>query len=228
MTTIALFDIDGTLLRAGGAGRRSVELALAELIGRDPEETSLASVDFAGRTDPWIIAQALEQYGVPIRDALIDQVLARYVEHLPGELEKTTRFEVLPGVRALLSALVDQLGLALGIGTGNVQRGAYTKLRHAGIDRYFAFGGFGCDHADRGMVLRKGRERGLQHHGVADARVIVVGDTPHDVVAAHAIGAYAIAVCTGWFDHAALREAGADLVVDDLRDDRVRAALADS
>ena len=228
MTTIALFDIDGTLLRAGGAGRKSVERALAELIGRDLDATSLEAVDFAGRTDPWIVAQALEHYGVESDQRLIDRVLDRYLEHLPHELEKTSKFEVLPGVRALLTTLIHELGLTLGIGTGNVERGAFVKLRHAGLDAFFSFGGFGCDHADRATVLRKGRERGLRHHGVEEARVLVVGDTPHDVAAARAIDAFAVAVCTGWFDAEALEAAGADLVVDDLRDARVREAFMDS
>jgi phosphoglycolate phosphatase len=50
---------------------------------------------------------------------------------------------------------------------------------------------------------------------------VVVGDTPHDVVAAHAIGAVCIAVCTGWYDADALRAVGAHLVADDLRVPRV-------
>lgn len=191
-------------------------------------QTSLEAVDFAGRTDPWIVAQALDHYGVAREDGLVARVLDRYLEHLPNELRATTRFVVLPGVQALLAALRDQLGITLGLGTGNIEHGAYAKLRHAGLDGYFTFGGFGCDHADRAALLRKGRERGLQRHGIEDARVIVVGDTPHDVAAAHAIGAFAVAVCTGRFDRDTLGDAGADLVVDDLRDPRVRAAFADS
>ncbi|MEM8606678.1 MAG: HAD family hydrolase [Myxococcota bacterium] len=225
MTTIALFDIDGTLLRAGGAGRKAVERALAELIGRTPQETSLEAVKFAGRTDPWIVTQALAHYGVEYDEVLVDEIIARYVVHLPGELERSAQFEVLPGVRALLAMLRDELGLMLGLGTGNVEPAAYAKLRRGNLDGFFHFGGFGCDHVERARVLGKGRERGLAHHGVEEARVVVIGDTPHDVAAAHAIDAYAVAVCTGRFDATTLRDAGAHLVVDDLEDAQVRAVF---
>ena len=85
--TIALFDIDGTLLRAGGAGRRAVELALDEVLDDLDGHVSLESVEFAGRTDPWIIGAALRQYGVTADGALIRDVLGRYAAHLPRELE---------------------------------------------------------------------------------------------------------------------------------------------
>ena len=95
--TIALFDIDGTLLLAGGAGRRALEIAIGEVLGKS-DEVSLESIAFAGRTDPWIIAQALAKYGVAADPRLIAEVLARYVAALPGQLALDNEFEVLPGV----------------------------------------------------------------------------------------------------------------------------------
>jgi phosphoglycolate phosphatase-like HAD superfamily hydrolase len=119
--TIALFDIDGTLLRAGGAGRRAVELALCEVLEDDNGSVSLESVEFAGRTDPWIVRTALMQYGVTANDALIHEVLRRYVAHLPRELELASAFEVLPGVLSLLAELTVRDDVVLGLGTGNTQ-----------------------------------------------------------------------------------------------------------
>ena len=199
---IALFDIDGTLLRAGGAGRRAVELALGEVLDELDDEVSLQSVEFAGRTDPWIVRAALMQYGVAAEDDLIHEVLRRYVAHLPRELERADAFEVLPGVLALLSELSDREDLVLGLGTGNTEPAAYAKLARGGLDSFFAFGGFGSDHAERPEVLRTALHRGLERTGVQmeDARVVVIGDTPHDVAAARAIGAHCVAVSTGGYE----------------------------
>ncbi|MGB3052478.1 MAG: HAD family hydrolase [Polyangiales bacterium] len=224
---IALFDIDGTLLRAGGAGRRAVELALGEVLEELDEEVSLRSVEFAGRTDPWIVRAALMQYGVAADDDLIQEVLRRYVAHLPRELELASAFEVLPGVLPLLSELSERDDLLLGLGTGNTEPAAYAKLARGGLDSFFAFGGFGSDHAERPELLRAALHRGLERTGarLGDARVIVIGDTPHDVAAAHAIGACCVAVSTGGYDASALQAAGASVVVSDLRASAVRSAF---
>ncbi|UCH30337.1 MAG: HAD hydrolase-like protein, partial [Myxococcales bacterium] len=91
------------------------------------------------------------------------------------------------------------------------------KLARGGLDSFFSFGGFGSDHTERPELLRVGLERGRRHAGEGrDIRAVVIGDTPRDVTAARAIGAHCVAVSTGSFDAAALRAAGADVVVSDL------------
>jgi phosphoglycolate phosphatase len=222
--TIALFDIDGTLLRAGGAGRRAVEMAIGEVLAHE-DRVSLDGVEFAGRTDPWIVSQALSKYGIAADDRLIAKVLARYVAHLPEQLERADAFEVLPGVLALLRALAARDDLALGLGTGNTQQAAYAKLARGGLDTFFAFGGFGSDHIERAEVLRVGLERGRERTERPDARAVVIGDTPRDVEAAQVIGAECVAVATGGYDEPTLRAAGAAVVVSDLRAPEVLAAL---
>ena len=215
--TIALFDIDGTLLRAGGAGRRAVELALGEVLG-GREDVDLQSVEFAGRTDPWIVSEALTKYGASPDDALISAVLRRYVSLLPEQLAQAEAFEVLPGVASLLTKLSERTDLVLGLGTGNTERAAYAKLARGNLDSFFSFGGFGSDHVERAELLRVGLERGRQRAAEArEVRTVVIGDTPHDVRAARAIGAECVAVTTGSFDGSTLRAAGASVVFTDLR-----------
>jgi phosphoglycolate phosphatase-like HAD superfamily hydrolase len=221
---IALFDIDGTLLRAGGAGRRAVEIALGEVLGKT-DDVSLESIPFAGRTDPWIISQALAKYGVAGDQRLISAVLTRYIAVLPAQLAIAHAFEVLPGVIELLRHLFGRHDVALGLGTGNAEPAAYAKLARGGLESFFSFGGFGSDHVDRAEVLRIGLERGLKKAEREDARAVVIGDTPRDVEAARAIGAECIAVETGSYEASTLREAGASLVVSDLRDPDVLEAL---
>jgi phosphoglycolate phosphatase-like HAD superfamily hydrolase len=106
----------------------------------------------------------------------------------------------------------------MGLGTGNLRDGAQLKLARAGIDHHFAFGGFGCDHEDRPTLVRIGAERGAARLGVtlAACRVVVIGDTPHDVAAARALGAESLAVGTGGVAATELVAAGATRVVPDL------------
>lgn len=227
MSTIALFDIDGTLLSAGGAGRRSVEIALEEVLGSPEGSVSLDSVEFAGRTDPWIVRAALRGFGVAADDDLVSQVLRRYALHLPQQLEMAKAFQVLPHVLAILSELSVRDDVVLGLGTGNTKQAAYAKLARGGLHSFFSFGGFGCDHTERDELLRVGLGRGLLRAGLeaASAHVVVIGDTPHDVRAAAAIGAECIAVATGGYDAQALKAAGASIVVSHLGLPEVREAL---
>lgn len=225
MPTVLLFDVDGTLILTGGAGRRAMVGAFRSLHDRDD---IFEGLNFGGMTD-----RAIARHGLGSRvaqatlDHEIDRLLERYLELLSAELDRTPDYRILPGVAALLEYVAARPGVAVGLGTGNVRRGAYTKLARGGLDRHFAFGGFGCDAEDRTELLRAGARRGAESLGVpyADCRVVVIGDTPKDVAAARGIGARAIAVATGGFSADQLRETGADQVLATLEEDGVGASL---
>jgi len=225
MPTIVLFDIDGTLLDAHGAGRRAMVAGFAATTGR-PE--GLDGILFAGMTDRSIVRTGLMAGGVEAHDELIEAVIAAYLERLPHELSARPP-RVLPGVEALLDWLPAGPGVALGLGTGNVEDGARAKLRAVGLDERFAFGGFGSDHEQRDRVLEAGAERGAAalRHPREQCRVLVVGDTLRDVAAALAIGAECLAVATSHDDAPTLRRAGASEVVADLTADEARTWLAE-
>lgn len=215
--TIALFDIDGTLLSCGGAGRAAMQRAFLEHLGR----ADVGSFPYGGMTDRAIARAATRAAGHDDDDATLDGVLGSYLAHLEAELSRAERFRVLPGVHALLDALEAHPHVAVGLGTGNLARGARLKLARGGIHERFAFGGYGSDDEDRAALLAAGVERGARCLGVglAAARVVVIGDTPRDIAAGRAVGASVIAVATGGFDPSALAEA--DLVVEKLDDARV-------
>lgn len=210
--TILLFDIDGTLLDAHGAGRRAMEAGFGAITGR---ADGLASVRFAGMTDPSIVRAGLRAAGLPAEDQAIAEVLEAYLERLPAELLARPP-RVLEGVVTVLDAVAGRA--AVGVGTGNVEAGARAKLDAVGLWPRFGFGGFGSDHEDRAELLRVGAQRGAAVLGqtMASCRIVVVGDTPRDVAAARAIGAECLAVATSYYDQGALREAGASQAVDDL------------
>jgi len=214
-STLLLFDVDGTLLHAGGAGRRALESACCMLLG----PATWLDFSLSGMTDRAIVRAALERRGQPVVESSIDRVLELYVELLAGELAQTPDYRVLPGVHKLLLKLQAQPeAVAIGLGTGNVRRSAELKLAHGGLHAYFQFGGFGCDHELRAEVLRIGAERGARLLGqpLAKCRIVVIGDTPRDISAGLAIGAECVGVGTGQFPLDALLQRGAKAVFSDL------------
>jgi phosphoglycolate phosphatase len=223
--TILLFDIDGTLLLTGGCGRRAFEHAFDRITGK---RGALDGFSFGGMTDRAIARMGLSAIGREVDPAVVDQLLEAYLEALERELLSPPNFVVLPGAQETVRALVGRPQTALGLGTGNVRRGAQAKLAYADLWSLFAFGGFGCDHEDRAELLRTGAQRGATQLGqpLAACRVVVVGDTVRDIAAAHAIGAQCIAVCTGADSADKLHAAGADSVVESLLHTDLSAALA--
>ena len=215
--TVLLFDIDGTLVSTGGAGRRAIERAFATLHGGD----GALAFSLGGMTDRGIVRSGLRERGLGDDDAAIDAVLERYLSLLEEEVRAAEVYFAHPGVVAMLDrAEVSARArpLAIGLGTGNIARGSQIKLERVDLWRRFAFGGFGSDDEDRATILRIGAERGARHLGVPleRCRVVAIGDTPRDIAAAHASGARCVAIATGSYSTAALADAGADDVFETL------------
>jgi phosphoglycolate phosphatase-like HAD superfamily hydrolase len=220
--TVLLFDIDGTLISTNGAGRRSMEGAFERYAGR----RDACTFPFGGMTDRAIVRAGLEALGRPRDDAEIDAVLALYLQVLEREIT-TAECLVHRGVEAALDAAAARPGYAIGLGTGNLRDGARLKLGRVGLFERFAFGGFGCDHERRDELLRIGAARGAAALGapIEACRVVVIGDTPKDVAAAHAIGAESIAVATGPYREDALAEHHPTRLFADLAADGALSAL---
>lgn len=222
--TVLLFDIDGTLIDSGGAGRRAMVHAFETTHGRPDATTGFS---FAGMTDQGILRRALSAIGVEVTPEAMDTILAAYLLQLEIELARSEHYRVLPGVASLVASLVELDGIAVGLGTGNVRDGAYAKLRRGDIHHHFEFGGFGCDAEDRTELLRAGAVRGAGQLGVPleACRVVVIGDTPKDVAAAIGIGAACLGVGTGGSTPADLVALGAVWGFETLDDPAVRTVL---
>jgi phosphoglycolate phosphatase-like HAD superfamily hydrolase len=225
---VYLFDIDGTLVSAGGAGRRAFERAVADRCG--PGIGVLAELRLDGMTDRLIVREALRILGQPFEESFCDALLARYVVHLADEINGPG-YAILPGVVDALDALRAR-GALVALCTGNVVDGARLKLARGGIDRYFDWGasavcGFAADGEERERVVRAALRRASDRLGraVAPAEALVIGDTPRDVAAAHAAGVPVLGVATGRYAEAELREAGAEHVVPSLAHETARRVL---
>jgi phosphoglycolate phosphatase-like HAD superfamily hydrolase len=216
LTTLLLFDIDGTLLSgATAAHAAALHQALRTVHGIDPS-SERGLVNPAGRTDGEIARLILLGAGVSAEriDARADQVRTEccriYAERATEDL---SRF-VLPGVPALLDGLGsrgDDVRLALV--TGNYEAVARVKLRQAGIGQPFSGcpGGFGSDSEDRTALPGIARRRaGSAARPWPREHTVVIGDTPRDIACARADGVRCLAVSTGPHDASSL--AGADWV----------------
>jgi len=199
MHRLILFDIDGTLLTADGAGKRAFHAGLRRVFGPVPD---LPGYSFAGRTDPQIARDLLRAAGC--LDAEIEAGLPElfriYVEHLEEEVRRVD-VHPLPGIFPLLER-IESAGehTVLGLLTGNVAGGARIKLRAAGIDPdRFRVGAFGSDHADRPELpaVAVARAEALTGHRYRGKEVVIIGDTPLDVACGEHLGVRTIAVATG-------------------------------
>ncbi len=214
-----LFDLDGTLLWTDGAGRRAIHRSLRDVLGI---EHPAAGFRFDGRTDPEIVRLLAAAAGRPHDEAVIAEVLRRYVGLLDEELRRPGHITtVYPGVRELLAALEARADCLLGLLTGNVVEGARLKLQSAGLDiARFRVGAYGSDHGDRPALPAIARRRAETLLGttVRGGDVVILGDTPADVTCGREIGARAIGVATGSFTAPELMAAGADAAFADLSD----------
>lgn len=211
-----LFDIDGTLIQTGGAGRAALDAALLDVFSI-PEGTK--GVTLSGRTDTGIRTEVFQKHQIEDSPENRARFLAAYLEHLPRLLVQR-RGAVLPGITTLLHELSRLPNALLGLLTGNVREGARLKLEHFDLYHHFAFGGFGDDHCHRDDVARCALAALHVHHrsAVDPDRIWVIGDTPSDIRCARAVGARAVAVATGEYSYEQLQAEDPDLLFADLAD----------
>jgi phosphoglycolate phosphatase-like HAD superfamily hydrolase len=220
-----LFDIDGTLVTARGAGRAAIGRALASTYGTTgPIEV----YDFRGKTDQRIVRDLMGAAGLdePHIAAGMAACFAAYLAELEAVLGDGSRVTILPGVADLVRALSARDDALVGLLTGNIEAGARVKLRPTGLWDLFRVGAFGSDDVDRRRLPAIACERA--HHLLgrrfAFEDVTIIGDTPLDVDCARACGAVSVAVATGFHPADELKTCAPDLFFSDFSD--VPAALA--
>lgn len=211
---VLLFDIDGTLIDAGGAGQAAMEQALAREFG---ETRPVFNIPAAGRTDRAIGRDLFNYYSIPATDANWSRYVRTYLALLPASLREREG-GILPGVATLLDQLSQRDDLFLGLLTGNFAEGARLKLNHYGLHDHFRMGGFGDDHLERDDVAREAfAVLNRDHLPETDpSQIWVIGDTPSDVRCARAIGARSVAVATGMFTVDQLATTEPDVLLSNL------------
>ena len=182
---------------------------------------SLAGIEFAGRTDPWIVRQIFARFGIEHTPENFSRYVDGYIALLP-EIFRKEQARGSPSRRPpryLGEAAVHPM-VVQGLLTGNLRRGAETKLGFYGLWEYFPVGAFADDSETRNDLGPHALRRAKEHWGLEFpvGQVWIVGDTPHDIACARAIGARAMAVATGGFKAAELAGHGPDVVLESLDD----------
>jgi len=225
---LVLFDIDGTLLLTHGAGMRALNRAF-EINQVLPDAVKAVHPD--GKTDPQIVREIMKICG---RDAectseMFASFFTSYIAFLQEEMAVCTQLRIMPGVRELLGRLAGEPQFCVGVATGNIEEGAWLKLRYAQLHSFFHFGGFGSDAEDRTEVIRRAILRGTTLVAPRSVEAsFVIGDTPRDVIHGKAAAARTIAVATGTYSLDRLREHEPDLAVPTLEDTEQVMALLKS
>ena len=197
---VLFWDIDGTLITTGKAGVPAWEQAVRETTGR---EFNLASIRIAGLTDYQIAVRTFELLGVPAEESKLREMVERYENLLPTTLPQR-KGRVMPHVREVLEDTSRRSDVRSYLLTGNTRGGARAKLTHYGLAQYFPDGAFAEDLGDRPSIAARALELARRAGPLDEDRLFVIGDTPHDVHAATAIGARTIAVATGGYSIAEL------------------------
>jgi phosphoglycolate phosphatase len=215
---LVLFDIDGTLLSAGGVSSRAMVDALVHGFGT---AGAAHEYDYSGKTDPQIVRDLMR--GAGISDARIDagmsDVLADYRSRLDARLQPE-HVRAKPGVEAIVEALAADVHVTLALLTGNIEPCARAKLAPLGLNRHFPFGAYGSDHEDRYRLPSVAVARATAHTGTAFSgeEIVIIGDSIHDVLCGRSLGVRAVAVATGRTPRERLAMERPHALLDDLSD----------
>ena len=218
---LVLFDLDGTLVYTGQAGRSALIKAIKTLYGREPKfEHGLIS----GRTDAdnFSIVYKLVKGKNPSKKE-VQKIHQKYLELLPLEIKQTCRkktYKLVPGIKKLLAKLATEKEIALGLGTGNVREGAIIKLEPSGLQKYFSYGGYGADGHTREEMLQAAVKRASKKFKTkfTPDQVYVVGDTHRDVLAAKVCGFHSAAITCGFGEPKLLQRSAAELELKNFND----------
>jgi phosphoglycolate phosphatase len=218
-TRLVMWDVDRTLLNAGGVAQLAYAPAFTAVTGVAWRDMAFA----AGRTDWDIAVETFAMHGIDDCGPHLDAFFTVFAAEFAARRELLVRQGyVLPGVREVLSTLGARPHVVQTLVTGNIRPIAVDKLTAFDLAELvdFDIGGYGTDDTVRATLVRRSLERAAAKHGRAfdPSEVVVVGDTAHDVNAALANGVTCVAVATGGTSAEALAAAGAHVVLDDLSD----------
>lgn len=218
MSKLILFDIDGTLISSGGAGTRALNKSFNEIFSI-PD--GFKGVRMAGKTDIEIMKEGMFRHNINPEDKLVKKMVNGYIYHLGKEINNNGR-HLKPGIKEIINKLKNVDGFYLGLLTGNLEKGARLKLEPFGINSYFPFGAFGSDDENRNRLLPIALKKfsDIYKISIMPEDTVVIGDTPRDVACSKPFGAFSVVVATGPYSFEKLQNTGADLVLEDLRDQK--------
>jgi len=201
---LLLWDLDETLVTTAGAGERSIVRSARKHWSVDVD---LSLIPYAGCTDRRIGHLIRKHFGIAEDESTLRAYLDDFVNYVSEELPDSDA-RILPGVSEVVEAAHTSPDHSQGLLTGNLRAAAEAKLVPFGLWDYFSFGAFADDAIERLDLGPIALARASECYGVtfAPEEVTIIGDTPHDLACAHAIGARSLAVASGRFSPEQLAE----------------------
>ncbi|GAA2985455.1 HAD family hydrolase [Actinokineospora diospyrosa] len=226
-STLVLWDVDQTLVDYSGTGHDWYGRALAGALGLE-----IAHIPaFPGRTERSITVELLEAHGVDWTEEHVERMFAELISIATAARPQLPSLgRALPGAPQVLAALAGRAEVVQSLVTGNLVELADCKLAAFDLLPFvdLEIGGYGSVSTDRHDLVAAAKRAAEAKYGTvfAPRSIVVIGDTPHDVAAAHHHGAVGVAVATGRHSVEELVACGADVVLTDLSDtDAVVATL---
>lgn len=218
MQKLLLWDLDGTLLQTGGVSAEAMHTAMTKVFGSAPRRERPF---YSGKTDRQIIQEtyALLTHA-DVLEQLSDFMTTYELELLARQDRLRAKAALMPGILTVLQALQPQtLQAPL---TGNIAPIAQLKLAVLNLLPYFdvAVGAYGNDHFDRPALVPIALARVMQAYGRSfrGQTVVVIGDTPHDILCGKANGTRTVALATGAYSLQELQAHQPDAALPDATD----------
>jgi len=216
MNKLILFDIDRTLILSSRAHHKAFSEAFKKVYGVD---TNIDIINHHGMTEQQVIIEVLKKNG--LNEQKIKSKLKECMKIMIDSFKESIDNDeiiLLDGVRGLLEEL-EENDFLIGLVTGNLEEIARGKLKKVGINHYFKVGGFGNDDIDRVNLVKLAIKRAEENFNFkSNNNVFLFGDTPHDIKAGKKVGVKTIGVTTGIYSKEQLKNANADVVLENLKD----------
>jgi len=231
---LVLWNIGLTLLDVARVNRAAYAEAFRAVTGRPLVQVP----QMAGRTDSEIFFEALAvnatgpQPGDPAGEELLDRFAAQLAAAFRARRDLlTTQGQLMPGALEAVTGVWRLPGLVQTVVTGSIRPNAIEVLRAFGLERYLdtGIGGFGSEVYPKGAMLLRARGRAAEKYRAdfTEHTTVYIADSTRDVEAALIGGARSIGVASGRSSAGELRDAGADMVLDDLADTGAVVAAVD-
>jgi len=231
---LVLWNIGLTLLDVARVNRAAYAEAFRAVTGRPLVQVP----QMAGRTDSEIFFEALAvnatglRPGAPAGEELLGAFAAQLAAAFRARRDLlTTQGQLMPGALEAVTGVWRLPGLVQTVVTGSIRPNAIEVLRAFGLERYLdtEIGGFGSGVYPKGAMLLDARGRAAEKYRAdfTEQTTVYVADSTRDVEAARMGGARPIGVASGRSSAGELRDAGADVVLDDLADTGAVVAAVD-
>jgi phosphoglycolate phosphatase-like HAD superfamily hydrolase len=211
---LVLFDIDHTIMDIGNSHKEAFEEAFKEVLDL---ELDFRNWKFHGYTDLQIIFEIMDNHNIKREPKKVEKIIELMIKSF--KKKNLSHAKLMKGVPAILDELRKKGNIITGLVTGNIEEIAYIKLKHFKIDESFLVGGFGDFSDTRCHLVEQAIKKTEAKFGkIKKSNVYIIGDTPHDIRAAHDAGVKAIAVATGAYSHEQLKEKEPDYLFETLKD----------